>query len=70
MIDKSYGTYRVVCDSCGIELDETYDYFDDAVFSMKAEGWRSVNVSGVWQNYCPKCAKELHRPGASEFAGI
>lgn len=71
MIDRQYGRYSVSCDVCGRVLDDdTYDDFQDALDGLKANGWKSVNNCGMWDNYCPECAAKLSRPGASEFAGI
>ena len=70
MIDRQYGLYTVACDACGKELDGEYEEFADAVDGVKANGWKTVNNCGMWENYCPECAAEMNRPGASEFAGL
>lgn len=47
-----------VCDGCGKELPEEYD-FEDAVCEMRAENWRIVPPNedfNYWSHYCPACA--------------
>ena len=70
MIDKIHGEYYVYCDACGAMIDEPFDDFQDALDGMKAEGWKTVDIGGVWCNYCPECAAKQMRPTANEFAGI
>ena len=70
MIEKIQGYHYVTCDACGAELEGIYYSFEDAVEDMRDNDWKSVNVGGVWQNYCPHCALLMIRPGAGEFAGI
>lgn len=61
MISKSYGAYVVVCDTCGEELGETFDTFQDAVDGLKREGWTSEEDEFIgasarsWINTCPEC---------------
>lgn len=59
MIDNNYGTYSLICDVCGEEADETFDYFADAVEYKKDKdnGWKSQKRNGQWEDVCPKCIK-------------
>lgn len=58
MIRKFGGTYEPICDGCGEELPEEYD-FGDALDAIKAEGWKSVPPEQgngcTWEHYCPEC---------------
>ena len=57
MIDRQYGLYTVAC--------------GDAVDGLKANGWKSINNCGMWENFCPDCVRNvIFNPGASEFAGL
>ena len=68
MITREYGEYYAVCDVCGEYSGPFFD-FEDAVDSMKANGWRTTKTGAGWENYCPECARYT-RPGPTEFAGI
>jgi len=58
MIENIYGGKKLVtCDNCD-EAFEAED-FEDARAIMKEEGWRSVKIGDVWQNYCLNCREEL-----------
>ena len=71
MIDRQYGLYTVACDVCGKQLDGEYDSFSDTVDGLKANGWKSINNCGMWENFCPDCVRNvIFNPGASEFAGL
>ena len=51
-------TYIPICDGCGAELPEEWDFYD-AVNAMKAQGWRiepPSETDGDWCHYCPACA--------------
>lgn len=63
MIERNGETYTPICDCCGAELPEEYD-FQDAVDAMKSKGWRILPPSRTfdyWSHYCPACA------GKSDF---
>ena len=70
MIEKLYGDFYTTCDGCGRELDGVSSEIQDALDSMKDNGWKSILQGGDWYNYCPKCAAKLTRPGPGEFAGL
>lgn len=70
MIEILYGDYYVCCDACGKELDGTFDSFDDAKDSMRFNGWKFRKIGEDWYHYCPECAPDMIRPGASEFSGL
>ena len=70
MIEQIYGELYVTCDCCGRELDGIFDDFDEALTSMKANGWKYRKIDDDWYHYCPECAPEMIRPGASEFSGL
>ena len=53
-ISSEYGMHSPVCDCCGLELDEEFDFYD-AVNAKKAAGWHSVKEKWGWQDYCPDC---------------
>ena len=67
-IERDGGTYTPVCDYCGDELLESWD-FDDAVVSKKQAGWRSVKEDDGWSDYCPECYSDRNN-AASDFAGV
>lgn len=54
MIDKEFGKFIVVCDTCG-EEGEPYDTFQDAVDSKKEKHWMSLCIDGEWTDLCPDC---------------
>jgi Fe2+ or Zn2+ uptake regulation protein len=56
MIDKSYGEYHLICDSCG--YNEVFRGFDEAVEYKKQSGWRSTKHKGEWHDICPSCVEE------------
>ena len=58
MINSDGETFTPICDSCGLELPEEWDFLD-AVDAMKAKGWRLEPPGGLfesWAHYCPGCA--------------
>jgi hypothetical protein len=55
MIEESYGDYKLVCDVCGWEADELFNYFDEAVQYKRDEGWKSQRHNGEWEDVCPDC---------------
>jgi len=58
MIYKTGDRYILVCDICGIEDDETFYDFYDAVEHKKANGWKSQKYRGEWEDVCPECQQE------------
>ena len=50
MISKQGTTYRLICDACQQEVDETFCEFDDAV-----QYWKSQRRNGEWEDICPYC---------------
>jgi hypothetical protein len=58
-IEKSIGTFDLICDSCGESPNENFDDFMEAVEYKKDNGWRShKNGDGEWEDLCPDCYKE------------
>ncbi len=58
MIVNIYGGKKqVICDSCGDGFDA--EDFEDARAIMKEEGWRSIKIGDIWENYCLHCRKEV-----------
>ena len=55
MIDKSCGTYDLICDICGECAAESFDDFYDAVEAKKELGWISRKINGEWNDICPGC---------------
>lgn len=55
MIDKSFGSYSLICDICGEEAKKEFDDFYEAVDYKKKEGWKSKKIDGEWQDVCPEC---------------
>ena len=56
MIDKQYGKYILICDSCNIE--EVCEDFSEAVEFIQDNYWYSEKIGGDWINYCPHCNAE------------
>lgn len=52
-IDKSYGEYYLVCDTC--EAAQVFDEWDEAVDYAKENGWRIRKRNGEWEHTCPDC---------------
>ncbi len=50
MISKRGTVYRLVCDVCRQEVNETFCEFDDA-----AQYWKSQRRNGEWKDICPYC---------------
>lgn len=61
MIERHGGVYIPICDSCGMELEEEWEW-QDAVNAMKSAGWsfEAPSQSGrpTWEHYCPNCKGE------------
>lgn len=56
MIDREYGKHILSCDTCGEEVEERFDSFQDALDYQKQNGWKSIPCGGgIWQNECPSC---------------
>ena len=56
LIDKIYGKFRLMCDSCGETLEETFDTWDEAVSAKKDNDWDSLkNRDGSWHDLCSDC---------------
>lgn len=53
-IEKEYGYYVPVCDFCGFTLRDC-ETFDDAVKSMKENGWKVRKEDGELKNICTDC---------------
>jgi len=53
----SEGDFNVICDgNCGYQKE----YYADnnwgfLLKQMKQDGWKSMNKSGIWLNYCKDC---------------
>ena len=61
-IKQRGGTFVVDCDAPGCHRNEESDEaetFSDAAREFRALGWRAVNSSGKWLNYCPACKQKL-----------
>ena len=54
MIDKSFGTFNLICDICGDSADEPFYDFHDAVAYKKANGWKARKEDGEWIDVCPE----------------
>ncbi len=54
-IERSGGTYDLVCDICGDHADITFESFYEAVDSKKALGWKSQKNKGEWEDVCVEC---------------
>lgn len=63
MIDKyfQYGEkfFVPVCDICEKELPRERD-FEDAVASIRGEGWTTRKTHDGFKNYCPECSAALN----------
>ena len=55
MIDKSFGSYVLICDICQEESEERFDTFQDAVDGKKELGWKSQKTNKGWQDVCTNC---------------
>ena len=60
MIDKSYGSYYIVCDICGDETPAGFDSFDEMLDYKMEEGWTSqrgeqLDLKDGWIDLCPNC---------------
>lgn len=55
MIDRSCGFYNLYCDVCGVEADDSFFEFYEAVEYKKSEGWKSQKRNGQWEDVCPDC---------------
>jgi len=58
MIEEQYGKYIIVCNSCGIDHDEKYETFEDAVAELAPLGYSALFILGEWVNHCPVCMRE------------
>lgn len=58
MIKSNGLTLTPICDGCGAELSEVYE-FQDAINAIKANGWRQLppgELFDTWAHLCPACA--------------
>jgi len=57
-IQKFYGNYTLVCDTCDARLGAA-DFYD-AVDMRKRQGWRARKdpETGEWYDTCPECLRE------------
>ncbi len=55
MISKRGTVYRLVCDVCRQEVNETFCEFDDAAQYKKNNYWKSQRRNGEWEDICPYC---------------
>ncbi len=58
-IEKEYGKYIVVCDSCN-ECLSPEDTHNAARHAAKEAGWSTSIVVGEWINLCPTCKEDLN----------
>jgi len=49
--------YVIRCDECGVEMADEHN-FAASLIQLKKHNWRSVQVDGVWYDYCGKCFRE------------
>lgn len=56
-IERFYGHYTVVCDTCGNELRGA-ESFDEARRMKHDAGWQSRKVNGEWEDICSDCLFE------------
>lgn len=69
-IERRGPCYIPVCDCCGEELPEEYDFYD-AVNAKKAAGWRShKDLHGEWQDTCAECSIQTGGSAKSDFEGV
>ena len=57
MIVKSNNGYKLVCDSCGYEVDG-FDDFQEAVDYKKENYWKSKKFGDEWEDNCINCREE------------
>lgn len=46
------------CDDCGTELETDTEDFDEALVTLKDEGWRTTKEDDEWQHWCQDCWAE------------
>ena len=54
-VAKVFGIFTPICDCCGDELADEFDYFD-AIDAMRTAGWCSEETDFGWDNYCEDCS--------------
>ena len=54
MIDKIRGEYLAICDCCDKELGY-FEKFQDAIDSVKSEGWIAKKENDEWTHICDEC---------------
>ena len=54
-IEEANGDFVLICDICGHDSDEYYDYWDDAREAGKQLGWIQKYEGGGWIDICPEC---------------
>lgn len=58
MINKKGERYELICDACGVTVEEI-ESFDEAVEFKKENEWRSHQFrTGEWEDLCPECGEE------------
>ena len=57
MIDKSYGQYCIVCDSCGEISEDKFETWQDAVDRKPDAGYTSklYQEKDIWIDLCEDC---------------
>jgi len=43
--------FVLICDICGEEAPDSFDFFNQAVEYKKENGWKSQ----YWEDICPEC---------------
>ena len=67
-IERNGNVYIPVCDYCGDELPEEWNFYG-AVIAVKQANWRSVKDNDDWSHYCPECYSEINS-AAADFAEV
>lgn len=47
--------FVLICDICGEEAPDSFDFFNQAVEYKKENGWKSQYRNNSWEDICPEC---------------
>ncbi len=57
MILQFFGSYVLICDVCGREIDEFFFDYPDALEFKENNGWKGQKNKEEWEDICPECSK-------------
>lgn len=57
-IERNAFGFTASCDSCSHSQDIDTEFFEEAVNTIKREGWNIRRIRGAYEHSCPSCAED------------